>query len=74
MLQVDKHLEVTWKDSHVSTFDLKWLRDRSFVPENQKKYLDNYYLPKHKLWSKDQFVMKTFEAKDVFENNEGKHN
>lgn len=62
---------MVWEDDHVSKFNLEWLRERSFATEHQKKYLDNHYRPQPKLWSKEQFEMKQFDANDLFENNEG---
>lgn len=56
----------------MSKYDLKWLRERSFNHEHQKQYLDNHYRPQPTLWSKDQFELKTFEASEVLENNEGR--
>lgn len=62
---------MTWQDDHVSKFDIDWLRERNFTTENQKRYLDKHYRPKPKLWSKDQFDLKPFQATNIFEDNEG---
>lgn len=58
-------------DDHVSKFDLEWLHERSFTAESRQRYFDNHYRPKPSLWSKEQFEMRTFEARNVFENDEG---
>lgn len=69
--QIGSQLQVTWFDNHVSRYDIKWLLERSFSRENRENYLENHYRPKPKLWSKNQFEMKVFEANDVFTNDEG---
>lgn len=69
--QVDKQLQVTWMDNHVSKFDISWLVERSFTDENKKRYLENHYQPELQLWSKKKFEMKTFQASDVFQSDEG---
>lgn len=68
--QADNDLEITWKDNHISRFDLNWLQERSFLTENQNEYLDQNYI-KPKLWSNDQFSLKEFQAADVMESDEG---
>lgn len=69
--QIGKQLEVTWLDDHVSNYDVEWLLERSFSAENRTRYLENHYRPQPKLWSKNQFEMKVFQAKEVFEYDEG---
>lgn len=64
-------MHVTWQDDHVSKFDLEWLHKRNFSAENRQKYLNNHYRSKPVLWSKDQFVLKEFQANDVFETDDG---
>lgn len=66
-----EQLEIVWNDDHVSKFDFNWLYERNFNRENQKQYLEKNYRPAQKLWSRDQFEMKEFQAKDVFETDEG---
>lgn len=55
----------------MSNYDVEWLLERSFSAENRTRYLENHYRPQPKLWSKNQFEMKIFQAKEVFENDEG---
>lgn len=68
--QIDKQLQITWKDDHVSNFDLNWLHERSFNADHQKQYIDTNFI-KPKLWSKNDFKMKEFQAVDVMESDEG---
>lgn len=62
---------MTWSDNHISKFDIEWLIERSFSDENRKHYLEEQYQPPLALWAKKQFEMKTFQAADVFDSNEG---
>lgn len=64
-------MQIIWQDDHVSKFDWDWLCERSFSAENRKKYIDNRYRPKYNLWSKKQFVLKEFQAENVFETDKG---
>lgn len=62
---------MTWLDDHVSKYDIEWLLKRHFSDDNRKSYLEHRYRPTPKLWSKNQFEMKMFQANDVFEDDEG---
>lgn len=62
---------MVWQDDHESQFDIEWLLERNFSAENRKRYLDDHYRSKPQLWSKSQFDLKTFQAHDVFETDEG---
>lgn len=70
-IQADKELQIIWQDDHVSKFDWDWLCERSFSAENRKNYIEHHYRTKPKLWSKNQFVMKEFQANSVFDTDEG---
>lgn len=69
--KVDKQLEITWNDDHVSRYDFNWLFERNFTAANRQRYLTNEYRPPMDLWSKDQFVLEQFEFADVLESDEG---
>lgn len=62
---------MTWNDDHVSKYDIEWLIQRNFSPENRKRYVENHYLPTPILWSKDQFKMNEFQSIDVLESDQG---
>lgn len=70
-ISLDKNLQITWADKHISNFEIDWLYKRNFSFENRCKYLESIYRPKVKLWPKDEFSMKTFEAANVLETNDG---
>jgi len=60
-------VHIEWIDKHISTFHLNWLKDRDFSVENRKRYLNEQYRPKPKLWGKKDFenVYKTFKFDEV---------
>lgn len=47
-------IQVVWDDNHQSIYDLKWLKLRSFLPEEQQKWLD-YNHASYKTWSSESF-------------------
>lgn len=47
--------------------------ERSFSDDNREHYLEHQYRPMPKLWSKNQFEMKVFQADDVFTSDEGSY-
>lgn len=75
-LQVDQkaqQVHINWSDNHESTFPLDWLKEHSFCKERQNEYIDTWYRPKPKPWSKEEFpkILKKFQYKDIMENDEG---
>lgn len=66
-------VHIDWSDKHQSSFSLEWLKERNFSKESQQKYINAWYRPKPKCWSKQEFskILKTFEYKDIMENDEG---
>ncbi|XP_039500080.1 gamma-butyrobetaine dioxygenase [Drosophila santomea] len=57
-LQTDeqsKEVLVKWSDAHESRFPLTWLKERSFEPDKQQKYLRDFYRPTTRHWSGAEF-------------------
>jgi gamma-butyrobetaine dioxygenase len=48
-------VNVTWQDGHKSSYNLNWLKFRSFTPESQTNYYNTIYQPPKKTWNKDVF-------------------
>ncbi|KAM7343013.1 gamma-butyrobetaine dioxygenase-like [Cochliomyia hominivorax] len=67
-----KEVQINWSDKHESTFTLEWLKEHSFRKERHEHYIDTWYRPKPKTWSKDEFnvILKKFQYKDIMENDE----
>ncbi|XP_058453205.1 gamma-butyrobetaine dioxygenase-like [Malaya genurostris] len=65
-------LEVVWNDDHRSVFGSEWLVERNFTAENSEHYLNKWYRPKPKLWSRKEFgdILTTFEFDDVINSDE----
>lgn len=72
-LQFDKSLKIIWNDDHVSEYNFKWLRDRSFADNDRRKYLSTTYRPDPRLWGKADFenVIESFEFEDVVNTSDG---
>lgn len=71
-VEVNNGVKFTWKDGHVSNFNLDWLKERNFSKETQESYLKTQYrLPMH-LWSKDEFknVYREYKFNDVIESDD----
>lgn len=47
-------VDLKWVDGHKSSYDLKWLRNRSFNQEEQKKWLNSNKAP-YKTWIAEDF-------------------
>lgn len=69
----DKSVQIEWNDRHTSIYNLEWLGERDFSPENRQKYIDEFYRLKHVLWGKEDFKKecKEFEFDEVMGTNEG---
>ncbi|CAD7077504.1 unnamed protein product [Hermetia illucens] len=69
----DKSVQIEWNDRHTSVYNLKWLGERDFSPENRQKYIDEFYRLKHVFWGKEDFKKecKEFEFDEVMGTNEG---
>ncbi|XP_055380083.1 gamma-butyrobetaine dioxygenase [Condylostylus longicornis] len=67
----DNSISIDWSDKHSSTYSLDWLRERDFHTDKREKYLNEFYRPKTKHWSKNDFkkILSTFEYKNVMEKN-----
>ncbi|XP_049792672.1 gamma-butyrobetaine dioxygenase-like isoform X2 [Schistocerca nitens] len=72
-IQADgEKLSVKWSDGHSSQYTLEWLQNRSFHPEDQKKWLDETYrLPKAG-WNAENFesILQRFKYSDVVNSQE----
>ncbi|XP_077290144.1 gamma-butyrobetaine dioxygenase [Arctopsyche grandis] len=66
------NIEIKWDDGHLSTFNLKWLHERSFNKSDRKNYTENVYKLKKKQWSKNQFdsIFKKFKYDCLINENE----
>ncbi|XP_055550549.1 gamma-butyrobetaine dioxygenase-like [Wyeomyia smithii] len=60
-------LAITWNDGHRSEFTSEWLMERNFTEENCQQYSEDWYRPRPRLWSKQQFeqVLNHFQYEDV---------
>ncbi|TMW45697.1 hypothetical protein DOY81_009223, partial [Sarcophaga bullata] len=65
-------LHINCPDKHESTFTLEWLKEHSFCKERHNEYIDTWYRPRPKPWSKEEFpkILKKFQYKDIMENDE----
>ncbi|KAG6441935.1 gamma-butyrobetaine dioxygenase [Manduca sexta] len=59
-------IRVSWTDGHQSSYNIEWLKFRSFTPENQRKYSDTIYKPKKVTWHGKDF-QKVFTKHDYNE-------
>ncbi|XP_030566041.1 gamma-butyrobetaine dioxygenase [Drosophila novamexicana] len=50
-----EQLHVRWSDAHESSFELDWLRRRSFDGQSQSAYLNDFYRPRTSHWAGAQF-------------------
>lgn len=50
-----EQLHVRWSDEHQSSYALQWLRARSFEPQSQRAYLDEFYRPRSRHWAGAEF-------------------
>lgn len=50
-----EQLHVRWSDEHESSYELQWLRERSFDPLSQRAYLDEFYRPRTRHWAGAEF-------------------
>ena len=68
-----QQVHINWSDKHESTFTLEWLKEHSFCKERHNEYIDTWYRPRPKPWSKEEFpkILKKFQYKDIMENDEG---
>ncbi|XP_030378861.1 gamma-butyrobetaine dioxygenase [Scaptodrosophila lebanonensis] len=62
-----QEIHVRWSDSHVSSYSLQWLRERSFKDQRQRNYLDDFYRPRTHHWRGADFehVAQRFDYGDV---------
>ena len=65
---------VDWQDAHKSKYDLKWLKQRDFSPQQRKKYIDEVYKPKEIMWSKQDYkdALKIYDFQKIIANDLGK--
>ncbi len=47
-------MELHWEDGHKSSYDLQWLKKRSFCPKEQKQWL-NFNKAPYKTWIASEF-------------------
>lgn len=75
-INASKCLVVIWNDGHTSTYDLDWLKERSFNASNRIEYLKGVYRPLPRLWSKDEFtrINENFEFDAVMMDPKSKEN
>lgn len=68
---------MTWNDSslHTSVFDYEWLQARNFADDNRENYLQKFYRPEKRLWSKDDYkdVLQYFDFKKIIESDQELH-
>jgi gamma-butyrobetaine dioxygenase len=64
-------VKVIWEDGHKSSYQLNWLKFRSFTPESRKTYDATIYRPTKKPWNKDTFddVITKFDYNDILKSN-----
>ncbi|XP_058815777.1 gamma-butyrobetaine dioxygenase-like [Topomyia yanbarensis] len=65
-------IEIIWKDGHRSQFGSEWLIERNFSEENSQQYLNEWYRPRPRLWSRSEFgeILQHFEFQDVINSDE----
>lgn len=63
----DSLVKIDWNDGHSSQYTHDWLKFRSFLPEDQKRYTEKYYRPKKILWSSAEFddIFKKYDFDDM---------
>jgi gamma-butyrobetaine dioxygenase len=69
-------VKVIWEDGHKSSYQLNWLKFRSFTPESRKTYDMTIYKPTKKTWNKDTFgeAMAKFDYTEILVSDEILHN
>lgn len=62
-----QQLHVRWSDEHQSRYELQWLQQRSFDPQQQHSYLDEFYRPRTRHWAGAEFaeIAKSFQYEQV---------
>lgn len=62
-----QQLHVRWSDEHQSRYELQWLQQRSFDPQQQRSYLDEFYRPRTRHWAGAEFgeIAKSFQYEQV---------
>ncbi|XP_055594981.1 gamma-butyrobetaine dioxygenase-like isoform X1 [Uranotaenia lowii] len=72
VIEEGARVQFTWSDDHKSEFDAQWLLERNFSEHHRKKYLNDWYRPRPKLWAKGDFpqVLKNFDFNDVLNEDE----
>ncbi|XP_053695155.1 gamma-butyrobetaine dioxygenase-like [Sabethes cyaneus] len=65
-------LELIWSDGHRSRFSSGWLVERNFTEDSRRRYLNEWYRPRPRLWAKREFgeILKKFEFGDVIDSDE----
>lgn len=65
-------VQIVWSDGHRSGFTGEWLVERNFTQENCSDYLEEWYRPAPRLWSKKEFseILKNFKFRDVITDDE----
>ncbi|WP_266143601.1 gamma-butyrobetaine hydroxylase-like domain-containing protein, partial [Escherichia coli] len=68
----DSTLSVKWSDGHSSQFPLEWLKERSFLPEDQKRWLDTTYRLPKVAWNAENYqsILRRFKFSDVVNSKE----
>jgi len=74
---IRKVLKITWNDNeqHTSEFSYDWLEARNFSPENREHYVNTYYRPPKKLWSRNDFtnILRYFDFTKIIESDNELH-
>ncbi|XP_047113969.1 gamma-butyrobetaine dioxygenase-like [Schistocerca piceifrons] len=68
----EEKLAVKWSDGHRSEFTLEWLKDRSLLPEDQRKWLDTTYRLPKVAWNAENYnsILQRFKYSDVVNSKE----
>lgn len=66
------NVQIEWSDRHSSKFDIKWLCERSFNPDDRKKYTNSTYGLKKTEWNKTEFseIFENFKYNDIMNEND----
>ncbi|KAI8120382.1 hypothetical protein FF38_00992 [Lucilia cuprina] len=67
---------IDWQDAHKSKYDLKWLKQRDFSPEQRKKYTEEVYKPKEIIWGKQDYnkILKIYDFHKIITNDSDLYN